>query len=277
MAEHDASYRLLFSHRALVADLLRGFLPAAWVEALDLTSLERLNASFVSEQLVRREGDVIWRIRWGPNWLYVVILLEFQSSDEPYMAVRIGAYALLLYQALIEAGALARGEKLPPLLPLVLYNGKRRWTGVTELAALIETPPAGLEAYQPQVRYVLIDETRYSDVELDQRERNIAAALFRLERSPTIETLAAVVGALKTWLAAPAQTSLRRALAVWVRRVLLPLRLPGVDIPEVNDLDELDAIIGRQTCCWVWFIAKLLSGNGPRPVTTLQRVALDAY
>lgn len=170
-------YRLLFSHQTLVADLLRGFLPPDWVAVLDLASLERLSASFVSEQLDQREGDVIWRVRWGPNWLYVLILLEFQSSDDPHMAVRIAAYGALLYQELIRNGAVTHDAKLPPLLPIVLYNGTRRWTGATMLVALMETPPAGLAAYQLQVQYLLIDEQRLSDVTLDKLSRNVAATL----------------------------------------------------------------------------------------------------
>ena len=36
MAEHDNSYKLLFSHVELVADLLRGFVHEPWAARLDL-------------------------------------------------------------------------------------------------------------------------------------------------------------------------------------------------------------------------------------------------
>jgi hypothetical protein len=39
--EHDQSYKLLFSHAELVADLLRGFVCEDWLKALDFTSLEK--------------------------------------------------------------------------------------------------------------------------------------------------------------------------------------------------------------------------------------------
>ena len=97
MVQHDASYKLLFSHREMVADLLRGFLPAEWVSALNFDSLQKHDTGFVSDRLDRRYADLVWRIQWGPDWLYVMILLEFQSSEDPYMAVRIGAYVHLLY------------------------------------------------------------------------------------------------------------------------------------------------------------------------------------
>jgi hypothetical protein len=44
---------------------------------------------------------------------------------------------------------------LPPVLPVVLYSGQRRWTAVTALADLIAPGPVGLQVYRPQLRYVL--------------------------------------------------------------------------------------------------------------------------
>ncbi len=38
MADHDPSYKLLFSHRDLVADLIRGFVHEDWVAQLDFTT-----------------------------------------------------------------------------------------------------------------------------------------------------------------------------------------------------------------------------------------------
>jgi len=42
MAEHDSSYKLLFSHSQMVADLIRGFLHEAWVAELDFATQERV-------------------------------------------------------------------------------------------------------------------------------------------------------------------------------------------------------------------------------------------
>jgi len=42
--EHDNAYKLLFSRSELVADLLRDFVRQPWVEALDLTTLDRVSA-----------------------------------------------------------------------------------------------------------------------------------------------------------------------------------------------------------------------------------------
>ena len=41
MHTHDPSYKLLFSHREMVRDLLLGFIDEPWVADLDLVRLEK--------------------------------------------------------------------------------------------------------------------------------------------------------------------------------------------------------------------------------------------
>jgi len=61
--EHDNSYKLLFSHQEMVADLLRGFVHEPWVEDADLSTLEHVSGSYVTDDLRDREDDIIWRVR----------------------------------------------------------------------------------------------------------------------------------------------------------------------------------------------------------------------
>lgn len=149
------------------------------------------------------------RVRFRDEWLYVYLLIEFQSSVDPFMAVRVLTYLGLLYQDILRAGQLTRAGRLPPVLPVVLYNGRPRWDAATEVADLIEQVPGGLGRYRPALRYLLIDEGRYAEGELAPL-RNLAAALFRLENSRTPQDMERVLEALVEWLKMPEQTSLRR-------------------------------------------------------------------
>jgi len=107
MVQHDNAYKLLFSHPEMVADLLRGFVRQDWIKQVDFATLEKVSGNFVNDDLQDRESDVIWRVRLKKDWLYVYLLLEFQSSVDPWMAVRILTYIGLLYQEL------ARGWSRP--------------------------------------------------------------------------------------------------------------------------------------------------------------------
>ena len=247
--EHDHSYKLLFSHRQMVADLLRGFVTDDWVRAVDLTTLERVHSSHISTDLREREDDMLWRVRWQYTWLYVYLLLEFQSAVDKYMAVRIQTYVGLLYEGLIRSGQLTPSGMLPPVVPMVVYNGRGPWTAALDVAELIEAMPGGLAVYRPQLPYLLIDEARYSDSELAAGQ-NLAAALFRLENSRTPTDVQRVLAALVAWLHDPEHDSIRRAFTVWLKRVLLPGRLPTVAIPEVQDLMEMQSMLAERVLEW---------------------------
>jgi hypothetical protein len=246
---HDSGYKLLFSHPEVVADLLSGFVHQDWGQELDFTTLEKPSGSYVSDDLRPRADDVVWRVRWRDRWLYLYLLLEFQSAVDPFMAVRLLVYVGLLHQDLIRAKQLTAEGQLPPVLPVVLYNGQPRWTAQTEVADLIVPPPAGLERYQPRLRYLLLEENRYRDADLAPWS-NLAAALFRLENSRGPDQLQQVVERLIEWLQAPEQQSLRRAFAGWLRDVLLPARLPGVRIDAVLDLSEVRNMLAERVLEW---------------------------
>ena len=91
-SHHDASYKRLFSHPEMIRDLLTGFVAEPWVREVDFAGLERISGEFVDDRLRSRRNDVIWRLPWGSGWLYVYLLLEFQSGVHPFMAARLSTY-----------------------------------------------------------------------------------------------------------------------------------------------------------------------------------------
>ena len=108
---HDQSYKALFSHPQAVRDLLCEFVAdlleggREWVQRLDFDTLEPLPTEHVGTTLRARLNDLVWRVRFadtteGPEWLHVLLMLEFQSSVEWFMALRVQVYAGRLYQSL---------------------------------------------------------------------------------------------------------------------------------------------------------------------------------
>ncbi|MBF0623841.1 MAG: Rpn family recombination-promoting nuclease/putative transposase, partial [Magnetococcales bacterium] len=95
MANHDSGYKQIFSHPEMVRDLLRGFVKEAWIEQLDFATLEKVGGSHVTDDLRERMDDVVWRLRWGAEWLYIYLVLEFQSTVDWSMPVRMDIYVML--------------------------------------------------------------------------------------------------------------------------------------------------------------------------------------
>jgi hypothetical protein len=245
MADHDHGYKLVFSHPEVVRDLLLGFVREDWVRELDFDTLERVGGSFVAEDLRGRENDVLWRVRFGPRWLYVYLLLEFQSTVDRFMALRVLTYMALLYQDLARGEQLGPDGLLPPVLPLVLYNGERPWNASVELGDLVAKVP-GLECYAPGMRYLLLDEKRLEA--LDPSLRNLAGALFDFERAKTTDDILQTVQQLLAWLDGPGGEAIRRTFAIWLRRVLSETRGEPVD---VEDLTEVKSMLVERAREWV--------------------------
>ena len=165
-SEDDASYKLLFSAPEVVRDLVLGFIPDEWLHSLDYTTLEKVPGSYVTDDLRHRADDVIWRVKAEGQWVYLYLLIEFQSSVDAWMAVRMMTYVGLLYQDLIRRKEVLTGKKLPPVLPIVLYNGDAKWTAATDIADLIPKAPGLVARYLPKLSYLLIDENQYTEAVL---------------------------------------------------------------------------------------------------------------
>jgi predicted transposase YdaD len=239
MAEHDSGYKLLFSHPKMVEELLRGFIREGWVEDLDFGTLERVGDSYVSDDLRERHSDMVWRLRWRgeeEGWFYVYLLLEFQSTPDLFMALRLLGYVALLLAGLVRTGKVTAAEGLPAVLPLVLYNGKRPWSVPLDLASLFRSVPPGCERYQPQLTYLLVDESRLLPEELDLPDSRVAT-LFRLETCAPQE-LPALAAQLAALLPPGDEEELRHDFTGWLLRLLHRLR-PGVTISEVVELEDV--------------------------------------
>ena len=120
MADHDSGYKLLFSHPQMIVELLRGFLRESWVQTLDFSTLERVSGSFVSGDLRERHSDMIWRVRWsGPGavWFYVYLLVEFQSTPDLFMAVRLLGYVALSWPTSSAPAPPPPPRSSPPCCP----------------------------------------------------------------------------------------------------------------------------------------------------------------
>jgi hypothetical protein len=245
--DHDNGYKFLFSSPELVRDLIAGFIPDPWLQSLDYKTLEKVPGSYVTDDLRNRADDVVWRVQVGGDWVYLYLLIEFQSTVDKYMALRMMVYTGLLYQDLIKRGEVLKEGKLPPVLPIVLYNGAPRWSAVTEVAELIPAVPGLVAQYRPQMQYLVIDEGGYSQGHLASL-KNLVAAVFRIEHPSTPESIRELVGLLEAWLTD--MPELKRMFAVWIRATLMRRSDYTMTLPEVHNLKELNMALAERMVEW---------------------------
>jgi hypothetical protein len=256
MASHDHSYKLLFSHPRMARDLIAGFVQVGRHTATDLLPLETANTEFISDRLKVRATDMVWRFRAGVRDC-IYLLLEFQSTVERFMAVRILAYVALLYQDLIKSGAVLR-RQLPPVFPIVLYSGNKRWSAPRSLARLSRTHVSVPREFRAQIRYKLIN-VRRRRFDAPHLKNNLAAAMFRIENSRNRREVGDQVSLLLVLLEGDDAASLRRAFSVWINDVVL-VRLPGGRLNGDITLERMHSVLGDSMDRW----EKQYEANGRR-------------
>ena len=253
----DPVYKRLYAFPEMVADLLRSLFPDDALGA-DYDSLRRLPAEYVADDYRQRRGDAVWRLNAESaqgGWLHVLVLLEFQSTDDPSMALRVLEYTAMLYRELLREGSFgAGGGLLPPVLPVVLYNGDAPWRSAAQVRDLVARTGSALSPYQPSQRHVVLDERRAAAD--DPQLRELTRAVLLLEQSRSAADLARAAESLSRVLSAPGggerdgRGELRQAFADWLAALLRRLEGDAAPAHVGLNLEEVKMTLEERVAEW---------------------------
>ena len=241
--KHDETYKLIFSQRAAVEEMVRHFVGEDLADELDFATLEALPTDRISGGLVQRQVDLLWKIRFRGSWLYLLILLEFQSESDHFMALRILTYICLTYEELLRRRELKAGDRLPPVLPVTIYNGRARWRAATDLSKLMAPVPQPLPRYLPRARYLLLDLQRIG--ERDPASMDLVTSLGRAEGEPSPENLRRVMRGLVCRFPGPQFAELRKALSTWVAGAAEAWQIPKEELARMQTTMEEETMWER--------------------------------
>ncbi len=162
--------------------------------------------------------------------------MELQSSVQHLMALRLLGYVVQLCEALLEQGKYLPARRprrlLPPVLPVVLYNGEEPWTAPRSLAELFKP----MEGYTPpDFRYMVLDVNRYRPEELRPVE-DVTSGVFLLEQSKDVAEIDFVLDELEEVVVDP---GLARDIAALVSDLAIKLDLSEEEIPRFGNLEEV--------------------------------------
>lgn len=182
---------------------------------------------------------MLWRLnaRPGRDWVDFYVLLEFQSAPDHFLPVRLMSYVSGLLEDLVKRREVAAGRRLPLVVPVVLYRGRRLWKVPLDLRDLFTPVPETFAESLPSLAYRLIDLERLQPNDLEQ-SANLAAAFFRMETRQAPADLEAVALVL--------QQQFKTGGEPWLRRAFLELltegyqkAYPGATLSEVKDLEDV--------------------------------------
>ena len=231
--DHDALSKSLFALPPVEADLLR-IVARGWVHLLDLGTLERVSAEHPSADLTQRVGDLAWRVRFREGRLldrtrpWLLQPTELQSTRNPDMGERLTEYVGRHLQALRREGTLRREGDGPRVLPVVVYDGERRWRRGID--------PSGVPALLQPEGYAVLDAG--AGALEDWPVGNRVSSWARLLRSEgPEELLGRLVEGLREF-PGPSDEGFREALHTWAQ-ALRERMMPGSDgLPPREELER---------------------------------------
>ena len=176
-SDSDKRYKKIFSNPLVVEELLLYFVHEDFVKDLDFSTLERLDKSFVTEKFQEKESDIIYKVNFKGNEIYIYLLIEFQSTVDKFMSLRILRYILEFYDFLSQNDKFV---KLPAVFPILLYNGEDKWTAKENISdIIIGSIP---KRYIPNFSYYKLIENEISKETL-LKIHNFVSAIFYIENS----------------------------------------------------------------------------------------------
>jgi hypothetical protein len=143
-----------------------------------------LPRDFPLEDWRHRESDLLFRIPYRTPAetvpVFVCVLLEHQSRQDPLMPLRTLLYAVLYWERewkVWEALPAPRPSlRLTPVVPIVFHTGKARWRKHRELAELLGGPEP-FRQYAPSWRPMFLDLAGKAPAELLQATGEWLSAL----------------------------------------------------------------------------------------------------
>ena len=155
---HDHLFRAVFEEESEAADLLRAYLPQQVSRELVWSSLKLQSVSFVDDRLRDSESDLLFAARRKaggvPAWLYV--LLEHQSTPDAWLRLRLLKYSVRIWER--DRRRHPGEEQLRPIVPLVLYQGRRRWHHARKFSELFAEDVRSWPGV-PRYAHLLVDQT----------------------------------------------------------------------------------------------------------------------
>jgi predicted transposase/invertase (TIGR01784 family) len=227
----DRSYKKIFSNKGFIKYLLQGFVKLKWVDLIDFERITLEPVSFIDRLFRKKEADIIWKLPLkNGSEAYLYLLLEFQSGVDYNMALRFASYILNFYATELKK---KKRDKLPVVFPLLLYNGKQRWTAAQRLQDMIDVVDPSLREYLLRFTYFTIDIGRFSKRSLVKLKNNLVTAIFLLENARNEKELKKVLEEMVEIVKKEADKDLVDSFTDWLEMQLKREKIENINISKI--------------------------------------------
>lgn len=167
--DYDAGYKQVCSLTDELLHFLKKYLKAEWAEELAVEDIRPYPNELLLPDYERRIPDLVFEVRVGGEWFCCYLIVQMQSSVDFSMSFRFASEIQgILMKVFLQHEKNERERKhfrVPAVIPILLYNGKKRWTAVRTFKEYQKNGEKYGE-YIQNFRYYLIDISQINDNEI---------------------------------------------------------------------------------------------------------------
>lgn len=163
---HDKFFKEVFGKVEVARDFFTNYLPQSILDIIDLDTIEPQKDSFINKDLEESFSDLLFKVNINNTEGYIYFLFEHKSYPSKDIAFQLLKYMIEIWEAKSRK---EQQDKLPIIIPLVIYHGENNWKIKTSLGEMIngyDILPEDVKVYIPNYEYVLYDISRYTDEEI---------------------------------------------------------------------------------------------------------------
>ena len=231
---HDSGYKYLFFTPNWCKSCWKPSPRRACPSCSTTPRLRLESGNYVTPAMKPRADDLVWSVETGKGGGFISFAAGVSIHPDDTMPMRMLQYVAALYDHLLRSKAVDIADGLPPVLPIVLYNGDARWRQSSELYSLIRPHPPVLKPFQPQR-----NSGCWTKAPSRRRAGRHAAGDggdFCFEHTPDTAAAKRAIRSLADAIAkSPVRQRLDRVLAHWVK-YRLETRMPGLNTPDADEL-----------------------------------------
>ena len=174
--KHDKIFRTILDKKEEAVALIN----QAIKTKLKPEEIEKYTSSFVNKIFQNREADIVYKYK-DKN---IFFLIEHQTKIDYTMPYRILEYEIAIMKSAVDIRKIKNKEyKLPLVVPIVLYTGKKKWDAKRYLEESQET----LDGVKIKAgNYNLVDINDFTKEELLQG-KTLISKMMLLEKSESTE------------------------------------------------------------------------------------------
>lgn len=182
---HDRGYKSLLASEKIFLELLESFIEMGWVSQIDRNAITRIDTTYILPDFSEKEADLVYRLKIKNQEVIFYLLLELQSTVDFQMSYRLLVYMMGIWRDVLKnippEEAAKKDFRLPSIVPIVLYNGRDKWTACRSFKDILAASELFKE-YLVDFKYILIDVNRYDERTLTELT-NLIGAVFLLDQS----------------------------------------------------------------------------------------------